>query len=76
MQTDNVGHQSDIIIAIRVVDQDGIWRPTDKDVRTTRMHGEIEMISEKLVYRKFIKDSETETGELFERKKSRILGLD
>ena len=31
-------------------------------------HGEIETISEKLAYRKFIKDSEFETRELFEQK--------
>ena len=57
MQTDNVGHRSDGSVATRVVEQDGIWRPTDRDVRTTPTHGEIETISEKLAYRKFIKDS-------------------
>ena len=61
MQTDNVGHRSDGSVATRVVDQEGIWRPTDRDVRTTATHGEIETISEKLAYRKFIKDSEFET---------------
>ena len=30
-------------------------------------HGEIETISEKLAYRKFIKDSEFETSKVFER---------
>ena len=54
-------------VATRVVDQDGIWRPTDRDVRTTPTHGEIETISEKLAYSKFIKDSEFETREIFER---------
>ena len=57
MQTENVGHRSDGIVVSRVVDQDGIWRPMDRDVRTTPTHGEIETISEKLAYRKFIKDS-------------------
>ena len=67
MQTDNVGNSINSIAATRVMDQDGIWRPTDRDVITTPMHGEIETISEKLAYRKFIKDSEIETRELFER---------
>ena len=57
MQTYNVGHWSDGRVANRVVDQDRIWRPTDRGVRTTPTHGDIETISEKLAYRKFIKDS-------------------
>ena len=76
MQTDNVGHRSDGSVAARVVDQDGIWRPTDRDVRTMPTHGENETIIEKLAYCKFIKDSEIETREVFEREISRILGLD
>ena len=48
------------------MDQDNIWRPTDRDVRTATMHGDVETMSEKLAYRKFIKDSEIETRELFE----------
>ena len=45
MQTDNVVHRSDGIVATRVMDQYRIWRPTDRDVRTTPAHGEIETIS-------------------------------
>ena len=67
MQTYNVGHQSNGSVADRVVDQDRILRPTDREVRTTPTHGEIETISEKLAYRKFIMDSEIETREVFER---------
>ena len=76
MQIDNVGHRSDVSIATRVVDQDGIWRPTDRDARTAPTHGNVETMSEKLAYRKFIKDSEFETREVFEREKSRTLRLD
>ena len=57
MHTDNVGHWSDGSVANRVVGQDGIWRPTDRDVRTAPTHGDVETMSEKLSYRKFIKDS-------------------
>ena len=57
MHTDTVGKQRGGGVAIRIADQDGIWRPTDSDIRTARTHGDVESISEKLAYRKFIKDS-------------------
>ena len=67
MQTDSVGHRSDGSVATRVVDEDGIWRPMDRDIRTAPIHGDFETMSEELAYRKFIKDSESETREVFER---------
>ena len=67
MQTANVGHPINSIAATRVVDQDWIWRPTDRDIRTAPTHGDVETMNEKLSYRKFIKDSEFETREVFER---------
>ena len=67
MQTDNVGNLIDFIAATRVMDQYWIRRPMDRDVRTTPTHGDVETMSEKLAYRKFIKDSEFETREVFER---------
>ena len=66
MHTDNVGNPTNTIVAKRVMDQDGIRRPTDRDARTTPTHGDAETMSEKLAYRKFIKDSEFETREVFE----------
>ena len=66
METDNVGHRSDGSVATRDVDQDGIWRPTDRDVMTAPTHFDVETIREKLAYRKYIKDSEFETREVFE----------
>ena len=74
MQTDNVGHRSNGSVATRVVDQDGIWRPTYRYVRTAPTNGEIETISEKLAHRKFIKDSEIETREVFERENIENIG--
>ena len=67
MQTENVDNPIDPIASTRVMDQDRIWRPTDRDVRTAPTHGDIETISEKLAFRKYIKDSEFETREVFER---------
>ena len=57
MQTDNVGDQRDGGVATRVVDQDGIWRTMDSNIRTALTHGDVESISDKLAYCKFIKDS-------------------
>ena len=56
MQTDKVGHPINSIAATRVMDQDKIWRPTDRDVKMAPTHGDIETISEKLAYRKYIRD--------------------
>ena len=74
MQTENVGHRSDGSVATRVLDQDWIWRPIDRDVRITPTHGKIESISEKLAYRKFIKDPEIETRKVFERENIENIG--
>ena len=41
MQTDTVGHRSGGSVATRVVDQDRMWRPTYRDIRTTPTHGKI-----------------------------------
>ena len=56
MQTDNIGNPINSIAATRLMYQDGIQRPRDRDVRTTPTHGDVETISEKLEYLKFIKD--------------------
>ena len=74
MQTDNVGDRRDGGVAIRVADQDGIWRPTDSDIRTAPTHGDVQSKSEKLAYRKFIKDSEFETREVFEQENIENIG--
>ena len=56
MQTENVGNPINSIAATIVMDQDGIRGPTDRDVRTTLTHGDVENMSEKLAYQKFVKD--------------------
>ena len=53
--------------ATRIANQDGVWRPTLSNIKAAAVHGESETISEKLAYRKFIKDLEFETREVFER---------
>ena len=61
MKTDNARERRGGGVASRIADQDGIWGPTLSDIKTAPTHGDVEMISEKLAYRKFIKDSEVET---------------
>ena len=70
MQKDNVGHPIDGIVTTRVVNQNRIWRPTNRDVRMAPTHDNIYIISEKLAYRKHIRDSEFETREVLERETS------
>ena len=74
MQTDNVGNPIDSIAATRVMDQDGIRRRSDRDFRKTLTHGNVETMSKKLAYRKFIKDSEFEIREVFEQENIENIG--
>ena len=67
IQTDNVGDRRSGGVATRISNKDGIWKPTLSDIETAATHGEIETISEKLAYRKFIKDSDFETIKVFEQ---------
>ena len=67
MQTDNVGNRRGGGVATRIANKDGIWKLTLSNIETAPTHGEIETISEKLAYRKFIKDSEFKTSKVFER---------
>ena len=74
MQTYNVGNPINSIVANRVMDQYGIRKPTNRDVRTPPKHGDVKTMSEKLAYRKFTKDSEFETREVFERENIENIG--
>ena len=64
IQTDNVGHLIDSIAATRILYQKGIWRPTERDVKMAPTHGNVETISEKLAFCKYIRYSEFETREV------------
>ena len=67
MQTDNEVKQRSGGVPTRIANKDGIQRPTISDNETTPTHDEIETISEKLAYGKFIKDLEFETIKVFEQ---------
>ena len=69
-QTDNAGDRRGGSVDTRIADQDRIWRPMLSDIKTAPTHDERETISKKLAYRKFIKDAEFETREVFERENS------
>ena len=57
METDNVGHRLDGIVATRIEDLHRIYRHTDRDDRMTHTHDNIETISEKIAHRKHIRYS-------------------
>ena len=67
MQKDNVGKRRSGNAATKIANQYGVWRPTHREIKAATIHGESETISEKLAYRKFIKDSDFETREVFEQ---------
>ena len=66
METDNVGNLLNGIIATRIENLDGIWRRAARDDRMAHTH-DIETISEKIAYRKHIRDLELKTRKVLER---------
>ena len=69
IETNDVGNLLNSIVATRIENSDRIWRRTDRDDRMAHTH-DIETISEKIAYRKHIRDSEIETRKVFERETS------
>ena len=56
INTDNVTDQRSGGVATRIAEKDGIWRPKPSDIGTSPTHDKIKNISEKLSFRKFVKD--------------------
>ena len=69
IQTDNVLDRRSVGVATRISNNDWIWEPKPSDIGTAATHDEIKNISEKLVYRKYIKDLDFETSKVLEQKK-------
>ena len=67
IQTENVLDRRSGSVATRIADKDGIWRPKPINIGTAETHDEIKNISEKLAYRKYIKDLDFETSKLLEQ---------
>ena len=67
IKTDNERDQRSGGVATRIANKDGIWEPKLSNIGTAATHDEIKNISEKLAYRKYIKDSDFETSKVFER---------
>ena len=67
INTDNVLDRRIGGVATRIANKDGIWEPRSIDIGTAATHDEIKNISEKLVYRKYIKDLDFETSKVLER---------
>ena len=58
MEIENVGNRLDGIVATRIEDPNRIWRHTERDDRIAHTYDDIETISEKIAYRKHIRDLE------------------
>ena len=69
IETENAGNLLNVIVTTRIENSDRIWRHTDRDDRMAHTH-DIETISERIAYRKHIRDLEFETRECFERETS------
>ena len=67
VQTDNALDRRSGGVATRIADKDGIWRSKPSDIGTSETYDEIKNISEKLEFRKYIKDLDFETIKMLER---------
>ena len=67
VNTDNVTDQRSGGVATRISDKDEILRPKPSDIGTAATHDEIKNISEKLAFRKFLKELDFETIQMLER---------
>ena len=67
IQTYTVLDQRSGGVAARIADKDGIWRSKPSDIGPAATHNEIKNISEKLVFRKYIKNLDFETIKMLER---------
>ena len=65
IETENVGNLLDGIVTTRIENSDRIWRRTYRDNSMAHTH-DIETISEKIAYRKHIRDLEFETKAVLE----------
>ena len=61
VNTDNVTDRRSGGVATRIADKGGIWEPKPSDIGTAATHDEIKSISERLSFRKYLKDLDFET---------------
>ena len=73
IQTDNVLDQRSGGVATRIANKYGVWEPKPSNIGTAATHDEIKNISEKLAYRKYIKDSDFVLRKVSSTKASKIL---
>ena len=67
IQTENGLDRRSGGVATRIANKDGIWEPKPSNIGTAATHDDIKNISEKLAYRKYIKDLDFETSKVLER---------
>ena len=67
IQTDNVLDRRSSGVATRIANKYGIWEPKPSNIETAATHDKIKNISEKIAFRKYIKDLDFETSKVLER---------
>ena len=67
ISTDNVLDRRSGGVATRIADKDRIWEPKPSDIGTAVTNDKIKNISEKLSFRKYLKDLDFETIKMLER---------
>ena len=67
INTDNVLVGISGGVATRIADKDRIWRPKPSDIGKVATHDENKNMSEKLSFRKYLKDLDFETIKILER---------
>ena len=67
INTDNVTDRRSGGVATRIGDKDRIWEPKPSNIGTAATHDEIKNISEKLLFRKYLKDLDFETIKMLEQ---------
>ena len=67
IQTDNVLDRRSGGVNTRISNKDGIWETKPSNIGTAATHDDIKNISEKLAFRKYIKDLDFETIKMLVR---------
>ena len=67
INTDNVTDQRSGGVATSISDKDRIWRPKPSDIGTAATHDEIKNRSEKLAFKKYLKELDSKTIKMLQR---------
>ena len=67
VETHNVTDGRSGGVATSIADKDRIWRPSPSDIGTAATHDDVKNINEKLAFRKYLNELDSETIQMLER---------